>query len=247
MDECHHVAAKTLYKVGMHCKDSIMIGLSATPKRDDGEDMKMHAVLGDIVYSIPINKLVEQGYLLPAEVHMLQVEKVDVSLFDDYRDIYKNNIVLNESRNQTVVDTALNVCKVGTCLVMVEQIEHGDLLLDMIKKQSKGLKVVFVNGQSDDRDKIFKKAIDSHYDIIIATKVYNEGVSISCLKSMIMGGGGKGTSKVVQQVGRLLRHYEGKTKATIYDFNDNCKILKRHTAKRLKTYNDCGFTIKEEK
>jgi superfamily II DNA or RNA helicase len=106
-----------------------------------------------------------------------------------------------------------------------------------------GKKVVFVNGQSKDRDDIFKKAVADHYDIIIATKVYGEGVSINCLKTMILAGGGKGTTKIVQQVGRMLRSYNNKTNAIIYDFKDNCKNLKAHVNKRLQIYKDNGFEV----
>ncbi len=52
-DECHHNAAKTVYKLAMLSNtDTIIIGCSATPKRDDGEDMRITAAIGDIVYSI---------------------------------------------------------------------------------------------------------------------------------------------------------------------------------------------------
>jgi len=127
---------------------------------------------------------------------------------------------------------------------MVDMVEHGDNLLMLLKKELKNKKIVFVNGKSKDRDKIFKNAINDKYDIIIATKVYNEGINIPCIKSMILAGGGKGSIKITQQVGRLLRHYKDKTMAIIFDFDDNCcRVLKQHVSRRVKTYNECGFEV----
>jgi superfamily II DNA or RNA helicase len=242
-DEIHHIAAKTLYKVGMYCKNAIMFGVSATIKRDDGEDMKMNAVMGDVVYTIPIQELVAKGYLVQAKVYLVDVVPVDLTPFDEYHDIVKSNIVEHKSRNSKIIEIALKECEKGTTIIMIDLIEHGNKLLEMLKGCKK--KVVYVNGQSKDRDEIFKKAIADHYDIIIASRVYGEGVSISNLKTMILAGGGKGTTKIVQQVGRMLRQYKGKDKANIYDFKDGSKILKGHFNKRLKIYKDHGFEIEE--
>ncbi len=241
MDESHHVAAKTLYKVGMHCEKAIMFGLSATPNRDDGEDMKMNAVLGDIVYSIPIQDLVAKGYLTQAKVYLIDVPQIEITPFDEYRDIVKSCIVDNEERNKKIIEISKNECENGTVIIMVDMIEHGEKLLEMFKGIKK--KIVFVNGQSKDRDKIFKKAVDNKYHIIIATRVYGEGISINCLRTMILAGGGKGTTKIVQQVGRMLRQDDGKLHANIYDFKDNSKILKGHFNKRLKIYKENGFEV----
>jgi len=218
-----------------------MVGLTATRTRDDGEDMKMFAVLGGIAYQISIGKLVREGFLLQARVNMIEVPKVEVSILDEYKDIVNKYIVNNGERNEKIYHIALKEAENGSTIIMVDYIEHGEVLLKMFDKCGK--KVVFVNGQSKDRDEIFENAIADHYDIIIATKVYGEGVNIPCLRSMILAGGGKGTTKIVQQVGRLLRKFEDKNKAVIYDFKDDCKSLKGHVNKRLQIYHNNEFEV----
>jgi len=69
-DECHRVAAKTVYKYAMKTNNNtILIGASATPKREDGEDMKIIAALGEIVYTITRRELIEEGFLSDAKVY----------------------------------------------------------------------------------------------------------------------------------------------------------------------------------
>ena len=57
-DEIHLCAAKTFYKVLMNCSNAKMVvGMTATATgRSDGEDMKIIAAVGDIVYTIPIQE-----------------------------------------------------------------------------------------------------------------------------------------------------------------------------------------------
>jgi superfamily II DNA or RNA helicase len=243
-DEAHHVSARTIYKVGMACINARIIGLTATPKRDDGEDMRLQAVLGDIIYSIPIQELVKDKYLVPAKVYIVNVPHIELTPFDEYRDIVNTCITNNEARNKLIVDIAKKECVKGTVIIMVDMIEHGQNLLDKFFWDNK--KVIFVNGESKDREEIFKKAVANNYDIIIATKVYNEGINIPCIKTLILASGGKGNTKIIQQVGRILRNFKDKDTAIIYDFRDIAKIIRTHFNKRLKIYKDNGFEIIEQ-
>ncbi len=249
-DECHHTPAKTMYKLGMLCHNAIMVGLSATPKREDGEEMKMHAVLGDIVYTVPIQDMVDQGYLVQAKVRMLTIPKVPLSPADDYAAIYQKAIVHNDYRNTVIKESAINYAAMtGPTIVLVDSLKHGAYLLELIKKGIKErklkLKVTFIQGGTKDRDEEFAKIKDGEYDIIIASKIFNEGVNFPALQVLVLGGGGKGTTKIVQQVGRILRTHPGKEEALIVDFKDDCRILKGHTKKRIEIYKDNGFTVLE--
>lgn len=247
-DECHHTPAKTMYKLGMLCHNAIMVGLSATPKREDGEEMKMHAVLGDIVYTVPIQDMVEKGYLVQAKVHMVDLPKVQLTPEDDYARIYQKAIVNNSYRNEVIVKSAINnAVMTGPTIVLVDSLVHGQHLLDEIKKDIKvrklKLKALFIQGGTKDREEEFQNIKDGEYDIIVASKIFNEGVNFPALQVLILGGGGKGTTKIVQQVGRILRPHPGKEEALIIDFKDDCRILKTHTKKRMNIYKDNGFKL----
>lgn len=105
-DECHHVSAKMIYKLAMQAQtDAIIVGCSASPTREDGEDMRIQAAIGEIVYSISRRELIDQGYLADADVLYLE-PSFDCSQdrFMTYEDIYKKHIVENHDRNEKIID-----------------------------------------------------------------------------------------------------------------------------------------------
>lgn len=226
-DECHHVSAKSLYTLAMKVKtEAILIGTSATVKREDGEDMRITAALGEIVYEKSRKELIDEGWIANAKVFYLRPTFTTDGKYIDYQDIYLTQIVHNEHRNKLVKDTALKEAAQGRkILVLVSHIMHGEILYNLIKDEP--YKSIFMNGKSKGRDQDM-----SVYDIIIATPIYDEGYNLPSLDCLILAAGGKSEIRVVQRVGRILRPKADGRLAHIYDFQDNIKYLKAHAIKR---------------
>jgi superfamily II DNA or RNA helicase len=220
-DECHHVAAKTLYRIGMNVKESAeLFGLSATPLDRDDDNMKVTAVIGPIIYEIPIKELIEYGYLVPAKVYYHKVPHESYE-FMTYPEVYQQYVVENYLRNGLIVKLARNCPK--PCLILVGRIEHGDKLLEYLSDED----AIFLNGQ------IGKSArYNTNHDIIIATGIYDEGVDLPDLKTLILASGGLSAIKACQRIGRVLRPAEGKSEAIVHDFKDDCKWLRKHYLER---------------
>jgi superfamily II DNA or RNA helicase len=99
-----------------------------------------------------------------------------------------------------------------------------------------------------ERDDVIKDLQSGKIKAIIATTIYDEGVDIPNLRSLILAGGGKSTVAQLQRIGRGLRTYVGKDEVLVVDFNDKTgSVLKRHSAARRKVWKDEGFTIEEVK
>jgi len=63
-----------------------------------------------------------------------------------------------------------------------------------------------------------------------------------------MGSSGKSSTRALQRIGRVLRPFDGKDHATIYDFMDTAKYLSSHARARKKIYKtEDEFEIKEMK
>ena len=72
---------------------------------------------------------------------------------------------------------------------------------------------------------------------IIGTSVIGEGVDLPIANVLVMAGGGKARSQVMQNVGRALRPFAGKEKALIYDFEDQgSRFLSEHSSLRQEIY-----------
>jgi len=221
-DECHRVASKTIYNIAMKTGNSILIGCSATPYREDGEDMKIQAALGEIVFRIDRKYLIDQGFLSDAVVYYLKLNNHNKDRFYNYQEMYKEMIVDNNERNMEIVKIAMrNLDK--KVLILVSQIEHGNLIQEALNFEK--IKSLFLHGNVKDRD-------PKDNNIVIATSIFDEGVDIPEFSVLILAAGGKSSIRLVQRVGRVLRKHKNKDKAIVYDFMDKSRYLREHYINR---------------
>jgi superfamily II DNA or RNA helicase len=236
-DEAHHVSAKSLYNIAMKTHtNTILLGCSATIKREDGEDMKIQAALGEIVYEIPRKELIEKKWINNAKVYYLTpLFNTPMAVkFMNYAEVYNSQIINNNFRNKLIVDAAIKEATNNQkVLILVTQIDHGEKLLELFDEYEttklNNHTIVFMTGKSKDRDRDMNQ-----YSIIIATGIYDEGYDLPSLDCLILAAGGKSSIKLTQRIGRVLRLTPGKEPAHIYDFVDRIKYLNTHYVKRRK-------------
>jgi superfamily II DNA or RNA helicase len=84
--------------------------------------------------------------------------------------------------------------------------------------------------------------------ILCHNTIFDEGVDVKPLDTLILAGSGKSKTRALQRVGRVLRNSPGKEEATVIDFMDNCKYMMAHSQTRKKIYQtEPEFTIDELK
>ena len=238
-DECHHVAAKSLYTLAMKCKTTAkLIGCSATTNREDGEDMRIFGALGPIIYTVKREELIKGGYLANAKVFYKQPLFPNDGKYMTYQEVYVTDIVENDDRNSMIISTALEEAKnQRKILILVSQITHGEYLYNQLKDTH--YQVVFMNGKVKDRNRDM-----TPYNIIIATSIYDEGYDLPTLDTIILAAGGKSSIKLTQRIGRVLRPKHDGRAARIFDFIDTPKYLRKHYAKRREILEE-DFDIEE--
>lgn len=222
MDECHHVSAKLIYNIAMFCDNAVLVGLSATPFREDGEDMKIRAALGDIVYSINKKILIDNNFLCNAKIKYVKLNNYSKDKLLTYHDIYDLMVVYNEERNNEIIKLIKNH-KENKILVLVSRIDHGNIIVN--KLDIENIKYLYLTGDVKDRE------FDDNEKLIIATTIWDEGVDIPDFDILILAAGGKSAIKVTQRVGRVLRYKKDKT-PIVYDFIDKSRYLLQHYKKR---------------
>jgi len=240
-DECHLCKCKSIKNIFSKSKAKYILGLSASPTREDGHDMQIEECVGQVIYTESTADLIEQGYLSQAKIFMHNIEYHN-DYFETYPELYADNIVLNDERNQTIQ----TICDDNKCLktlVLVDRIEHGKLLYDMLKNKHK---VIFFHSGMKQRKKQYELIKNQHYDIIISTQIFDTGIDFPWLHSLILASGGKSSVRIIQRTGRLLRTFAGKDKALIHDFDDKAKLLKKHTKIRMQYYIDNKFEVNKD-
>lgn len=264
-DEVHHASSASTYnKVALACQASWRLGYSGTPYnvRDMADNVfnvehwNLTGAFGPPLASVSLDYLQSIGRLVPVDILQIRHDTPhDVADLDgnDWHPVYKAGIVENASRNATVVAVADRMIQCGYLpLVLVNQIAHGDDLFNRLlaaghapifsrggKKLTLPTKVHQTGGVSD----AYKLLCEGRGNILIATKVADEGVDLPLVNALIMAVGGKADKVNVQRAFRPLTAAEGKTGALVVDFDDRQHgVLRTQSAARRKIYRTLGFT-----
>jgi superfamily II DNA or RNA helicase len=232
-DEVQHWRADTCQILSDLSKNAYYrYGMSATPFRNEGDDIMIESCFGKNICNINASYLIQHGYLVPPTIYMVPITNMRGQK-GHYRDIYKNAIVYNTVRNNIISNIANDMFSNGKLvLILCQQIEHGKILEQLIPNSS------FLHGSisSKKRKEHLQKMRDREAGITIATVIFDEGIDVRPLDTLIKAGGGKSQTRALQRVGRILRPYEGKTEATVIDFLDDCEYVREHSHKRRLMY-----------
>jgi superfamily II DNA or RNA helicase len=244
VDECHIMPSFTFYNTIMRFSNAYYkIGLTATAYRSDGLDMKMFACLGKIAYKVSTNTLIEEGYLVPAEIKIIDTT-IDLP-YKNFKTIYSKGIVHNDKRNKIICDIIKKYENNNKIMILVDYIEHGMEIINMYKRNY-GKTLKFLNGNeiTEIRNEI-KSGFEGKFNVLVATTIADIGLDFPFLNILILAGGGKSKVKLIQRIGRTLRLYPNKKKALIFDFMDKNKYLFEHTMERINVYKnkENGFKI----
>ena len=243
VDECHHVSANQMMDALHKIPGKYRYGFSGTPLKDDVlADMKLMSVTGRVIVDVSNKDLIEQGFSAVPIVYMHDIiadKGVDWDL--DYHSAYSQYIVNNSQRNDLIARLARESAKIGeVVLVLVTQIEHGELLA----RKTGGF---FSSGKHTTKHRTnmledMRKGIPGVY---VASTIFDEGVDVPAINTLILAGGGKSGIRLLQRVGRGLRQKPGENVLKVHDFiDDTNKYLMKHSEDRIDVYITEGFQIK---
>ena len=247
-DECHHIAA-TVQKGNTFVKLSELLpnaymrwGLTATPfLKDKYSNLLLEGASGSVLYSKSSTELIEEGYLTPPNIKMITTAKDD-DIPDSWPDCYTMGVVYNKDRNLRIVEEACNAK--APVLILVQQVRHGKNLIKIFEEQN--INVTMLSGEDDStfRGTMMDRMRKGELDILIATTIFDEGVDIPSIKTLILAGAGKSLIKGIQRLGRGLRKAEGKLELSVIDFYDYItNKLRLHSHMRQSLYEEQGFNV----
>ncbi len=238
-DEVQHWRADTCQLIARELTNAFYIyGMSATPYRDEGDDMMINACFGKKVAEITASELIRKGWLIKPQIKMVHI-RGKRSKFQEWQSIYKDQVAENDLYNGTIANIAnAYIENKRLVLVLVQQINHGLRLKEMIPGS------VFLSGQSPKgkRYREIEKLRKGEIRCIISTTIFDEGIDVRALDAVLLAGQGKSKVRAMQRIGRILRPWTDpetgvkKTSATAIDFCLHQKYLKDHAVERIKMY-----------
>jgi superfamily II DNA or RNA helicase len=239
-DEVQHWRADTCQLVARELKSAYYTyGTSATPYRDEGDDMMIQACFGKKLAIITATELIEhpQKWLVRPNIKMVHI-KGKRTRFKQWKSIYKDRVVENDYYNGCIANIAnAYIGNERLVLVLVQQIDHGKELAHMIKGAQ------FLSGKSTKlkRRKSLRQLRKKQISCIVSTTIFDEGIDVRPLDTVILAGQGKSQVRAMQRVGRICRpftHSNGmvKTAATAIDPVIHDRYLFDHAVTREKMY-----------
>ena len=255
IDEVHE-ASKSYRKIAnLMVNARYRLGLSATPFMSGKENkFKTLALIGPIIYEVKMKKMVDDKKI--AKPTMIFIENYIDPIEGEWQEIYDQGIVFNEERNMKMAIIAIKKLREGkSSLILIEKTDHGYEIQKLLEDKC-NVKYVHGGHTSKQRKEALQDFSTGSIDVLIASRIFNKGIDIPFLETVIVASGWKSQVLVYQRAGRGVRKTPFKDTTTIFDFMDeqwyinsemeHAKgVLYNHSLKR---YNTCkkekGFILK---
>lgn len=267
-DECHTTAATSFWQclqAAVHAY--FRFGYSATPfARGDARGLLIVAALGPVLYRIQAQELIDRGAIAKPVVHLVKVG-VPPHGADQWHEATDELVAGPGPRNSAVLEVVKHAAK--PCLVFVRVLEHGHLLERAFRAAGLPCEFVFGAKKTPQREAAIRRLEHGDTDVLIANVVFQEGVNIPCLLSVVNAAGGKSHITTLQNAGRGMRRRDRqgavvKDAFEVYDIADvscgcrskgadgraryrhkACQWLERHARDRRRAYLGEGFAVVE--
>jgi len=247
VDECHHIPAKSFERVLMEVRARYVTGLTATPKRRDGQHPIIEMQLGPPRFIVdPRSQAAAQAF-----EHRLIVRKTEFDLPEASTDypiqrVYKL-LAADRDRNDIILTDIISALEEGRSpIVLTERKDHLDFLAERLCGFTPHL-VVLKGGSSAKQRREALAALEAIPEteerLVLATGRYiGEGFDDARLDTLFLTMPVSWRGTLVQYTGRLHRAHPGKDEVRIYDYVDGrVPVLSRMWNRRLAGYRSIGY------
>lgn len=228
VDEFHHAAAPTYQKLLAYYTPRILLGLTATPERMDGKSVLPY-FNNRIAAEIRLPEAIDRKLLCPfqyfgvTDTVDLDTLKWSAGGYDkgELSKIYTLSGAMANRRADLVVSALLkyvtdinDVKGLGFCV----SIEHAEFMSRYFN--SHGIPSMYLTGHSPDEERKAAKQrlVAGEVRFIFVVDIYNEGVDIPEVNTVLFLRPTESLTVFLQQLGRGLRLAEDKECLTVLDF-----------------------------
>jgi len=227
VDELHLIMAEGLSKSLQNICPRYLIGLSATPYREDGLDGLISYFFGDDKI---IRKLHRKHIVYKVETGL----KIELELSDSTGKVNWGAVLKEQSENQERNDLIVKIVehfKDRTFLILCKRVDQANYFIKAL--ENKGENVDSLVGSKQDFNR------DCRILVGILSKV-GTGFDWSKLNGLILACDLE--AFFIQSLGRVFRTKD--TIPIVFDIIDKNPILMKHYNSRVETYRECGGIIK---
>ena len=259
IDEAHHSQADSYRKLFDHFQPQLLVGLTATPERMDGKDLRPD--FGNrISAEIRLPQALQAGLLTPFQ-YLCVSDDTDLS-DDSLWSGQKYNIerladkLCAKTRARLIVDALHKyLADEYTCraLCFCVNKRHSDFMAEQLSLYGFNAQSLTSDTPADERKQLAKDLREGTLHYLCVVDIFNEGVDIPEVDTVLFLRPTESLTIFLQQLGRGLRLSAGKTELTVldfvaqtnrkYDFASRFRALTLQPEKNIQKQIKEGFTL----
>ncbi|MBF8984095.1 DUF3427 domain-containing protein [Lutibacter sp. B2] len=257
IDEFHHAAADSYQKLLSYYQPKVLLGLTATPERMDGKNV-LEYFEDTIASEMRLTEAIDRKLLCPFQ-YFCVTDTVDLSKLKwsrkgynikELENVYTSNKIRSNQVMQSIYKYVTDIDKVkglGFCV----SIEHAKYMANFFNNANIASLALYAGVDPKIRADAKNKLIRGETKFIFVVDLYNEGVDIPEVNTILFLRPTESLTVFMQQLGRGLRLSEGKECLTVldfvgqahqnYNFEEKFRSLIGRTKHSIKHYIEQGF------
>ena len=229
VDEFHHAAANSYKKVIDYFNPDFLLGLTATPYRMDNRDI--FALCDDnVLYEIGLKESINRDLLVPFKYYGIYDPTMDYEKITWRSGRYVIDELereLSKKERADLIFEKYSLIGGKKALGFCVSIAHAVYMAEFFSKKGKKAAAVVSGGLNNTYKRERQKAVEDlengNLDVIFAVDIFNEGVDIPSVDTVMFLRPTDSYVVFLQQLGRGLRKDEGKRYLKVLDFIGNYK------------------------
>ncbi len=239
LDEAHHASASSYQKLIDHISPQSLLGLTATPERTDGKDIR-NDFGGAFTHEIRLPEAIERALLSPFHYYGVpDLDGLDFSSIAWKKGGYditqlRQKLEGNSARASWVlgqVDRYVADIKQIRALGFCVSVAHANFMADYCNENNIAAIALSAETPKVKRQQAQARLERREVQFIFTVDLYNEGVDIPSVDTVVFLRPTESLTIFLQQLGRGLRLHEEKSQLTVLDFiapqNDRFSFAKR--------------------
>jgi superfamily II DNA or RNA helicase len=259
IDEAHHSQANSYRKLLNHFTPQLLVGLTATPERMDGRDLRPDFG-GRISAEIRLPQALQSSLLTPFQYFCVtdNTDLSDESLWSGtkYNIEQLADKLCNKGRANLIVDALRRyIADEYKCraLCFCANKKHANFMAEQLRMYGFVAQSLTSDTPSEQRREWSKELREGKIHYLCVVDIFNEGVDIPEVDTVLFLRPTDSLTIFLQQLGRGLRLSTGKTELTVldfvaqanrkYDFASRFRALTLHPEKNIAQQIREGFTL----
>jgi len=227
VDECHRLAANRFDTFAKAVRPSVLLGLTATPERSDGQPIAPYFDSrpdGSPAVELRLWHALDLQLLAPFEYYACD-DSTDFSEvpwdMPGEREAVDNLVTGNDDRAKLVINEWRRLAsdsRQSRAIVFCVSVAHAEFMTDRL--ESAGLPAACVVGTTapEERRRAPQRLLSGEVCALVTVDLYNEGIDLPMVDTLLLLRPTQSPVLFQQQIGRGLRLAPGKESCLVLDF-----------------------------